>query len=110
MLSEAVRVFEVSHGLRTVRVWLPGTRLPGCADAAGGSTQLATGCGLDLVAADRENSAGPQRGVDAFPEITGDVLAAGLHIRDGAAAVLGVPGEFGLAIPDCATVCGEFRA
>jgi len=84
-------------------------RPPGLAEAARDCLPLATGYSFNLIAGDREDSAGPQGAVGAFPEVTRDVLSAGLDIGDRAAAEIGERGELGLAVPGGAAIGGQFR-
>jgi hypothetical protein len=93
-----------------VQVVAPGLCLPCGAHLAGGGAQVAPGCGFEFVAGGGQGAPGAQRGVGAFPEAAGDVLAAGFDVGDRAAAVLGEPGELPLGASGSAAVGGKLGA
>ena len=89
---------------------LPGKSLPGGARLVGGGAELIALSSFALVIAGGQGPTGAQRGVGAFPEVAGNVLAAGFDVGDRAAAVPGELGEPRLGAPGGAAVGGEFRA
>jgi hypothetical protein len=72
--------------------------------------QLAAGRGFGFVIASGQDTARTQNPVGTFPEVSCDMLAAGLDIRDRATAVSSEPGELRLGVADRATVGGKLHA
>jgi hypothetical protein len=64
------------------------------------------GRGFGFVVASGQDTAGAQDPVGAFPEVSWDMLAAGLDIRDRASAVLGELGKLGLGVTGSPAVGG----